>query len=121
MPPVGAYRGPSLAPLASMRAVRRFNVTNGMPGVGLANVTVVLTLQGSTTPIATAVTDANGNYTFTGLETGLGSFSNYTVTQLTTGSYTLLTSPQTFSLAGPDQQVTGVNFDNVLQSMPPPA
>ncbi|HWB08911.1 MAG TPA: TIGR03118 family protein [Pirellulales bacterium] len=82
---------------------------------GLAGRTVFLNVDGSgkadgTNPQAT--TDANGNFTFTGLQPG-----TYQVMEVISanGGQTLTTSPQTVTLTT-GQTVTGVNIGNLVTS-----
>lgn len=92
-----------------------FNATNPNAPVPLAGVTLFLQNAEGVT-IGCVVTDSNGNYSFTGLATGLGSLSTYTVVQQTPTGYSPLANQPPFTLAQPGQQVDNVNFSDVLNA-----
>jgi len=96
-----------------------FDATNPNAPTPLGGVTLDL-LNAQGVIVATTTTAPNGTYSFTGLMTGLGNLSTYTVVQepftssQTGQSYTLLTSPQTITLAQPAQQTQNVDFFDAL-------
>ena len=57
-----------------------------------------------------AITDANGNYTFAGLATGLGTLTDYTVTVQVPAGDTTSQSYQLVDLQISGDQVSGINF-----------
>jgi hypothetical protein len=74
---------------------------------------------------AITTTDANGNYTFTNLATGLGSFSSYQVTVIAPPSgvgqppATVVPLYSLVQLQNPNQAVNGINFDITADQLPP--
>jgi hypothetical protein len=94
-------------------------VTNQATGVGVADQMVFIDVSGTGTFNSGDVytfTDANGNYSFNNLATGVGSFSTYNIYVATSSDWTLATSEQAISLAN-QTTVTNVNFQ-VFQSAP---
>lgn len=66
------------------------------------------------------VTDANGNYSFSGLATGLGTLTDYTVTVLVPSGDSTTQSYQLVDLQMDAQQVSGINFF-LTRPTPPPS
>jgi hypothetical protein len=99
-----------------------FNDTNGngilnTGETGLAGWTVTIT-DVATGLTMTTTTDANGDFLFNNLATGLGSFTTYTISVVPVSAAWSSTTPTsfTFSLANSGQGVTGVNFGEFFNS-----
>jgi hypothetical protein len=87
-----------------------FDVTNPANPVPITT-PVTLSLFDAQGNLVATTTTTNGNYTFTGLVTGLGNLSTFTVVQtLPSGFDTNALDSQSFSLAQPGQQVSNVDF-----------
>ena len=93
-------------------------VTNQATGVGVADQMVFIDVSGTGVFNSSDVytfTDANGNYSFNNLATGMGSFSTYNIYVVTTSDWTLASSEQAVSLAN-QTTVSNVNFQVFLNS-----
>jgi hypothetical protein len=97
-------------------------VTNQATGQPIPDVVVFLDTSGSgvfTPGEVYAITDANGNYTFSNLATGMGSFSTYKVF-VSSPDWTSATPEQTVDLAT-QTTVTNVNFQLYVTTVQPAA
>jgi hypothetical protein len=117
----------SLTPATGFISGSVFNDTNAN-GIlntgesGLAGWTVTITDTATGLTFKTT-TDANGDYLFNNLATGLGSFSTYTISVVPLSSdWTSTTATSfTFSLANSGQSVTGVNFGEFFNQTTTPS
>jgi hypothetical protein len=89
---------------------------------GLAGWVVTLTDAGTGRTVTTT-TDANGDFLFSNLATGLGQFSTYTISVVPPSGWTATTpSSFTFSLQNSGQSATGVDFGEIFNpSTSPPS
>jgi hypothetical protein len=93
---------PGQAADTSTTGVISGTVTNQSTGVGVSDQMVFIDTSGTGTYTLGDVytfTDANGNYSFNNLATGMGSYSTYNIYVVTTSDWTLASQEQAVSLA----------------------
>jgi hypothetical protein len=111
------------AALGQLAAGGSISGTVYLNGVAAPNQTVFIDTNGNGILDANEVyttTDANGNYTFNDLATGMGDFSTYTVRVLVPNDWTqTYADANLVALLTANQSATNVNFNITTQTPPP--